>query len=576
MDIPPTEHVLRAHHVGLLTLFSLTFKEFEGKLPPAFLLHIYRLLLNEVSEVAPPKSFTELQMDLLSASKAELQISRRLIAGFDAWRDGLATAERLAQFLSALPNLFQEKVEGEEEIPPTLQRRSIFGYFCRRCHASYLKLTFYGVGKLQKDYQSWCRGADPVEIKFPAAKDQLQSHIYNYRTMADKVVWARPDSYDTFNKAMATGNESVAVENLRRFFEQHFHENNDSGFRQHALLHLVRMHYVRQEYVAARKLLHEAIAIARLNNDRVTLQHCTSLLHRLPPTIPRKRPTLNETQPDLHPMEILYDVSKLMDEENGQPLSASFARIVEGVGLYDHWFDTQPIPPADTEQWAQHAVQSVLWTAAGCPGLAALEEDLVIAFTDEGGSDNNRTTVMLNKLYRHARSGYYDQALSALLHPSMWRGLSLIDYGLWAQEIWHILVLRATRRGQDRAYREILLPRRPPGEYKPRTYTLVPAGPKLSKIQQPLWEVIQMKQCDQATSTMDDLLTALWHSEFLGRLSSYRTGIILLADVSLEFGMSQRITSTGMFYIGSLHDCGRGDFRGVARTGCQIPHDCRD
>jgi hypothetical protein len=40
------------------------------------------------------------------------------------------------------------------------------------------------------------------------------------------------------------------------------------------------------------------------------------MLHRLPPTIERRRPMLNEIQADLHPLEVLFDVYKLMDEEN--------------------------------------------------------------------------------------------------------------------------------------------------------------------------------------------------------------------------------------------------------------------
>ncbi|KAJ7905458.1 hypothetical protein B0H14DRAFT_2660330, partial [Mycena olivaceomarginata] len=311
-----------------------------------------------------------------------------------------------------------------------------------------------------------------------------------------------------------------------------------SGFRQHALLNLVRMHYLRQEHVAARKLLVEAIGVARTSNDTVTLQHCISMLHRLPPTIERRRPMLNEIQQHLHPLEVLFDVSKLMDEENGQPLSASFAKIVQGMGLYDQWFDKEG--PSDSEQWAQHAVQSVVWSAAGCDRLSILEENLVIAFTDVGGEDNNRLTVILNQAYREARQGKYEKSLCALLQPSVWRGLTLVDYNLWAHEVWHILVLRATRRGQDRAYREILLPRRPPGEFKPRLYSLTQEGSKVSKIHDPLWDFIQMQQCDQATSAIDGLLTSLWHSEFLGRLNLYRTGIILLADVGLEYGMSKR------------------------------------
>ena len=50
--LPPTHHVLRPHHIFLLAVFLITFKEFESKdLPPLFVLHIYRFLLNEVSEV---------------------------------------------------------------------------------------------------------------------------------------------------------------------------------------------------------------------------------------------------------------------------------------------------------------------------------------------------------------------------------------------------------------------------------------------------------------------------------------------------------------------------------------------
>ncbi|KAJ6630768.1 hypothetical protein B0H10DRAFT_2160163 [Mycena sp. CBHHK59/15] len=361
---PPTEHVVRPHHVGLLTLFILTFKEFEHKLPATFLLHIYRVLLNEVAEL----------------------------------------------------------------------NRSIFGFFCRRCFVSFLKLSFAGVGRLQKEYEAWCQGIAAPPVNVPLNKDLLQTDTLIFKTSADKTTWAQPDAYEIWEKGQAAGDESIATEYLRRFFEQHFHDSNDS------------------------------------------------LLHRLPPAVEGRRPMLNEIQADLHPLEVLYDVSKLM----GQPLSASFAKIVQGVGLYDHWFDTHPTPPAESEQWAQHAVQSVVWSAAGCDRLAAIEENLVIAFTDIGGEDNNRITLLLNQAYREARQGKYEKSLAALLHPSVWRGLSMVDYGLWAQEIWHIL------------------------------------------------------QCDQATNAIERLLTVLWHSEFLGRLNLYRTGIILLADVGLNYGMSKR------------------------------------
>ena len=33
-----------------------------------------------------------------------------------------------------------------------------------------------------------------------------------------------------------------------------------------------------------------------------------------------------------------------------------------------------------------------------------------------------------------------------LLDPTVFSGLTLVDYSTWASEIWHIMVLRASRR----------------------------------------------------------------------------------------------------------------------------------
>ena len=39
---------------------------------------------------------------------------------------------------------------------------------------------------------------------------------------------------------------------------------------------------------------------------------------------------------------------------------------------------------------------------------------------------------------------------------------------------------------------------------------------------------------------VDKLLVALWHAEFQCRYGLYRTGLIMLADISMEFGLSQK------------------------------------
>jgi hypothetical protein len=70
----------------------------------------------------------------------------------------------------------------------------------------------------------------------------------------------------------------------------------------------------------------------------------------------------------------------------------------------------------DSEQWSQHAVQSIVWSAAGaiynggfqdivdtdtgCEKLAVIEENIVTAFSEVGGDSNDTIIVTLNRAYR--------------------------------------------------------------------------------------------------------------------------------------------------------------------------------
>jgi len=39
---------------------------------------------------------------------------------------------------------------------------------------------------------------------------------------------------------------------------------------------------------------------------------------------------------------------------------------------------------------------------------------------------------------------------------------------------------------------------------------------------------------------VDKLLVTLWHAEFQCRYGLYRTGLVMLADISMEFGLSHK------------------------------------
>ncbi|KAF8478458.1 hypothetical protein DFH94DRAFT_749935 [Russula ochroleuca] len=536
-ESPPTPNTLRPHHISLLMVIMLLYRHYPRKrFHPSFLIEVHRVLLEEVVEVTPPRSFPKLLEALKDAPRSDDEGAVPFFESLKPKYMDFVSVDHMTNFFHGASYLYVDHKSGEEA---DISRRSIFGYFCRRAVVSYMKLSFAGVSKLRHDYHEWLNGSITAGYEH-FQRDLITFDTLLLKTHADEYRWAEPDAYSEFERGLATGDSNSASENLRRFFEQRFHEGSDSGVRQHALLNLSRMHYLQHEHVAARKFLTEAIEISRLAGDKETLQHCQGLLHRLPPKHKNHKPALNEIQPGLHPIEVLFDVEKLLRVKSEQPLSAAFEKIVQAIGLYDHWIDMQGYFLEDPEQWSHHAVQSIVWSAAGCEKLAVIEENIVTAFNEVGGDDNNVITVTLNRAYRRARQGKYQDAIAVLLEPDVWRGLSLHDYSQWASQIWHIILLRASRRGQLRQYNDLLKGMRPAGSFNPRDYFFNATASTTSIIRDPLYEFLEMRQVGQASTAVEQLLRALWHSEFQCRYGSYRTAIILLADVGLEFGMTKR------------------------------------
>ncbi|KAI0306373.1 hypothetical protein B0F90DRAFT_1814283 [Multifurca ochricompacta] len=529
-ESPPTAHTLRPHHISLLMVIMLLYRHYPRKrFHPSFLIHVHRVLLEEVVEVIPPRSFPNLLEALKAAPHSDSDGAAPFFESLKPKYMDFVSVDHMTNFFHGLPSRFQGLSRFDKCYRCILpNRRSIFGYFCRRAVVSYMKLSFAGVSRLRLDYHEWLNGSTTAGYK-DFQRDLItfgMFHSWNeYR-------WAEPEAYSDFERGLATGDSNAPQkpcdDSLNNISTK---EATRHGMRQHALLNLSRMYYLRREHTAARKFLIEAIEISRLAGDKETLQHCQGLLHRLPPKHENHKPIINEIQPGLHPIEVLFDE---------QPLSAAFEKIIQAVGLYDHWIDVQGNHLDDAEQWSQHTVQSVVWSAAGCEKLAVIEENVVIAFSEVGGDSNNAIIVTLNGAYRRARQGKYQDAIAILLEPKVWKGLSLNDYSQWASQIWHIITLRASRRlGHYSAFSDDTS-MRPAGPFNPRDYFFNATTSTKSIIRDPLYEFLQMKQVGQAATTVEQLLRALWHSEFQCRYASYRTGIILLADVGLEFGMTQR------------------------------------
>ena len=52
-EVPPTCFVIRPHHIQNLMIIGVVFQEFRSqKIPPQFMIHVYRLLMQEIAEVS--------------------------------------------------------------------------------------------------------------------------------------------------------------------------------------------------------------------------------------------------------------------------------------------------------------------------------------------------------------------------------------------------------------------------------------------------------------------------------------------------------------------------------------------
>jgi anaphase-promoting complex subunit 5 len=70
------------------------------------------------------------------------------------------------------------------------------------------------------------------------------------------------------------------------------------------------------------------------------------------------------------------------------------------MGLYDHYTEVQGQVLDESQQWAQHAVQAVVWNVAGRNRLSGIEWDIVLANTVPGSNDDNRLHAVLWKAYQ--------------------------------------------------------------------------------------------------------------------------------------------------------------------------------
>ncbi|KAG8966350.1 hypothetical protein FRC03_012147 [Tulasnella sp. 419] len=495
------------------------------------------LFSREIAETRPPKTFNELIQAVVKGDPEDPQEREERIKMARGLRNvpkHLQTHEGMTQFFVDVIAFVPERdYEGHQITPSDLpiERRSYFGLFIRRCYLSYFKLSWRGAIKLVKDYKAWVAGKDAGYDLKPTDRG---GGLLIMPTASDELQYAQLEPLEKYDKAVKEGDTQAAIENLRRFFDQKFSDNDDSGLSQHALLNFARLHYSLGEYVAARHSAEEALKTARTANDALTVQHCTSLLRRIPSMDGRYSSSrIPPIKLNTSPIDVLYNVRKALD--SGEPLESGFIKLYESLGCADAFLSHTPEP---SWPWARHAYQAVLWRLAGVESLAQTHENIILAFT-EPGDDESRLHALCSKARRLGRQGNYGGALLVLLDPNTWKGINLRQYNMWASEIWEVLRLTASRRRQVNLIRDFLGPRKPAGPNATLAYYNTVVQQKSSMVQ--LLEGINF--CIGAESWSDALslcLDVLWNTQFRGLHAYHRVAVVLLAEISIEFGMATR------------------------------------
>ncbi|KAG8696604.1 hypothetical protein FRC09_008360 [Ceratobasidium sp. 395] len=493
------------------------------------MLHVSRVVALEVSGLSEPSSFKDLFRKFSEAPRMPNDYLEEFLELYQRDREQQTDPNTMSELFSNVERLVNYDGEAPPNVPNPKQpyypfdRRSLFGITVRRARLNWMKLSFRGQIEFVQRYQTWLRGEQPVKNPPRVEIDKLL-----FPTPADHVNHARIQVYDEYVASMADGNTQTAAESLRRFFDQHLTDGEESGLHQHALLNLARLHYCVGELLGARRALEEAIKVSRAANDRDTLQRCMALLRRIAPSAESPQVVQKGTDP----IDVLWDIKRSMDM--GEPIQVGFAKLYECIGC-EHALPTTAI----IDYWSRHTVQGALWRLAGMHSLAQIQDNMTIAFVPPGQASEPRLVAQLSRARQLARQGRPVDALAGLLSPDVWKGLNVVQKETWAREIWVLLEGRARRRGQDNLIRNFFKPRRPAD--MPPTQVLREDHMFLRRVDslQQLQNAIEVIHAQQIPLSLQPLLDALWTTEFRGTWNLYRTAVALLADLGIGLGMAR-------------------------------------
>ncbi|EJU05779.1 hypothetical protein DACRYDRAFT_113825 [Dacryopinax primogenitus] len=524
-DAPATRtHVLRPHHVLMAAVLRLTHTP-EWTFTDLFLLEVYKLVMQEISEIYQPLPYRDFYRKIQELDKGGKKVYPRDIEIMASCLDGFIKQMTHPDFLHTL---FTRKEEyGTQQSSAVFERRSYFGMFIRRTRLSMQKLSFSGMVKFIDDFQGWANATNMDGYAIESNWDI--PGLLSYPTSDDDASRATADSFAEYEHAEHVGDITTAIESLRRFFAQRFSEENDSGFNQYTLLRLSSTYYLNGQMKAAKETIEEAMKVCRNAGDRYTLISCTALQRRINSFYPDHEPT--PLRKGFKQLDVLWDLRRSL--ESGEPVSKCWKLL---------WFASAGAKDLSDGGKARDraslaSASSFMWKLSGIESLGRLWEDISLLHMDENAEDVRLTNIIW-RTTSLVRQGQYDEAWTLIIDPSTWRPLTLQQAQQWQWELWCNMLtfaIRSERKGLVDYLRKTM-PRYPSQQnYRGKMYDVEKGDLGAGECLRVGNNYINSRQYLIA---MSPILTAATLTEYACNWHTHRTALIMIADLGIGLGMA--------------------------------------
>lgn len=461
---PPDE--MNGEIIAILVLFNFHCRVQLNDEAQTSRKNLLLFLMDKIYQTRPPSiSYTAFADELRAALQEDQDNCRIMIDYLDGMLHLLDVPDGLTKLFNEKLNRIMPTYEPMGMLNSTdifFERRSFFGLFFRRMKLVFDSLDLQARDHLTASARAWREGHLGASLDYEIEDNDTSP-------LSD----ARLTAFRDYQLGILRGDYTMAKDNMERFFD-FYAPGADRELHQHTLLHLAAFHLQTDSFSAAKAALDEAISLARSANDGDCIAACESLMLRIQgvgtsalaaASVPTHQLSGGNTQ---HPVsdavwQARCELSRGRSAvEVLQNLETSFAPAQPTKDALAASETSLELINDAKRRLGRDAIGedvevSHLWDLLGQSALAdAYQDRIQFNANDEAPSElrgETRMDCICNRARRRARAGRYEEALSTLISPTAYRGISFSQYKTWHKAIGDVLRLQATRRQDEVALR---------------------------------------------------------------------------------------------------------------------------